>query len=182
MKAFKILFLIVILFQFGCEKDDIEKTVGEWSKVTAQLNKQKWETQAIAYYAPPENLSQIDIKANIFDKYGQWRETLSFRNVDLQVGRQTLLKRIYNSEIDTINSAYTTIMADGDVIEDRFAVFEDAENYIEIETIDTLNKKITGTFQVTFVRDINDSVTNPNLPDTMRFTEGEFCLQIDDRK
>ncbi len=181
MKAFKILFLIVILFQLGCEKDDIKKPVAEWSKVTAQLNKKHWETQAVANYEQPENLSQIDIHANIADEYDQWREALTFRNVNLQVGRQTLLQRISNSEIDTINSTYTTIMADGDVVEDRFAVFEDAENYIEIESIDTVNKKITGIFKVTFVRDINDSVTNPNLPDTMRFTEGEFCLEIDDR-
>ena len=40
------------------------------------------------------------------------------------------------------------------------------------------DEEIKGIFQITFIRDPSDTVTNPSLPDTIRFTDGVFRLKI----
>jgi hypothetical protein len=126
-------------------------------------------------------MSRVSIQAYLQNTFGYWREGLYFANISRKVGRQELLRRIPNSAIDTIFSTYTTFSDDGDVVEDRFAVLEDEDNFIDIQHLDMDKMEMTGIFQVTFVRDSNDYITNPGLPDTIRFTEGEFNLKIVDR-
>ncbi len=42
MKSYYTFFLVVLMFQLGCDKDNVERQVPEWSKVTAQKNGQSW--------------------------------------------------------------------------------------------------------------------------------------------
>ncbi len=61
-------------------------------------------------------------------------------------------------------------MADGDVIEDRFVIFENEDNFIDIQTLDTIEMILIDSFKVTFIRDVSDRIDNLSLPDTIRFT------------
>lgn len=174
MKPYFFQIFIVFLILFGCDKDIIEDKHPEWSKVTALKNGIAWESKAVAFIEISETRTLLSIPANVHNEDGFWREGLSFGNIDLLVGKHIILGSI----TDTLYARYTTLMADGDVVEDRFIVCEDVENFIDIQNLDMDKMEMTGIFQVTFVRDINDPVTNPSLPDTIRFTEGKFYLKI----
>ncbi|SHI93270.1 hypothetical protein SAMN05444280_10850 [Tangfeifania diversioriginum] len=163
---------------FISPKENIERQVPEWSKVKAQKDGQYWEAEAIAYRVEIGSSYKIgEIQANIFNEYGFLRENLSTGNIDPLIGKQ----KIPGSRTDTLYSRYITIMADGDVTEDQFIVLEDEDNFIDIQQLDMDKMEMSGIFQVTFVRDANDRITNPSLPDTIRFTEGEFHLKIVNR-
>ena len=176
MKSYYTFFLVVLMFQLGCDKDNVERQVPEWSKVNVQKNGQYWVTEAVAINRITGSDTNIEIQANIANEYGFLREHLSLGNIDPLIGKQ----KIPGSRTDTLYSRYTTFMADGDVVEDRFVVLEDEDNFIDIQLLDMDKMEMTGIFQVTFARDPNDHITNPNLPDTFRFTEGEFHLKIID--
>ncbi|MCP4551977.1 MAG: hypothetical protein GY834_08075 [Bacteroidetes bacterium] len=171
---FFLVFIVFFLIQFSCDKDIIEDKHPEWSKVTALKNKIAWESEAVAFIEISETKTLLSIPANVHNEDGFWREGLSFGNIDLLIGKHIIL----GSLTDTLYARYTTLMADGDVVEDRFIVCEDVENFIDIQTLDTIEMKLSGNFKVTFIRDINDPITNPSLPDTIRFTEGSFSLKM----
>lgn len=50
-------------------------------------------------------------------------------------------------------------------------------NYLEITQIDSGSKGFFGSFNVTFLKDTLINI-NPNLPDTLWFTEVEFRTKI----
>lgn len=173
MKTYS-LFIILCLFQFGCDKDISEDKHTEWSKVTALKNEEAWESKAVAFIQKGEKGTLFSIPANVHNEDGFWREGLSLGNIDLLIGKHI----ITSSLTDTLYARYTTLMADGDVVEDRFVVCKAVENFIDIQILDTVKMKLMGIFNITFIRDINDPITNPNLPDTIRFTEGNFSLRM----
>jgi hypothetical protein len=172
-----LLFVFFVLF-LSCNKD--EEQLPDWSEITAKKNGIHWNTKAIAFFHYIDSIPQISISANVLNKNGEMRENLYFGNNPFELGRNIISIRNDNSKINNIYSSYTTLSHDGDVVEDRFVVYDKEENFISIITIDTVNLKLCGNFQVTFIRDINDPIDNTNLPDTMRFTDGEFCLKAKD--
>jgi hypothetical protein len=58
-----------------------------------------------------------------------------------------------------------------------YHVLESDSNYIEITKIDLDTKDFMGKFSVSYVKDTTFNV-NPDLPDTLRFTNGEFQTKI----
>lgn len=175
MKA--IYFMLIASLIIGCKKDKTESIYPEWSKVNALKNDKIWKAKASAQIVK-RNSGLIAIPADVYNDYGELREVLIFDYVPFEPGKYTLLKRIKNSESLRIYAGYTTFTADGDVVEDRYDVLEEENNFIEIDAVDRANLKMSGTFRVTFVRDPNDYVSNPSLPDTIRFSEGDFNLKI----
>ena len=178
----KIIYFILIasLINFliaGCKKDKTESRYPEWSEVRTLKNGQIWKSNAFAQIDKKRS-GVISIPANISNNFGELREVLMLGDIPFELGKYTLLKKILNSDILEIYASYTTLTADGDVVEDRYDVLEEENNFIEIDTIDLTNMKMSGNFQVTFVRDPNDHVSNPSLPDTIRFNEGVFILKI----
>lgn len=176
-----IYFILVVSFinclTTGCKKDKAESKYPEWSEVKALKNGQIWKHKASAQIVKRKSGS-IAITANVFNDHDELREVLIFDYVPFEPGKYTLLKRIKDSQNVDIYAGYTTFTADGDVVEDRYDVLEEENNFVEIETIDRANMKMSGTFRCTFVRDPNDHVSNPSLPDTIRFSEGDFTLKI----
>lgn len=178
MRKHNILLLIAFIIFLSCNKD--EEQLPNWSKIISKKNGQVWETQAVAFITKMERAPKVSIPATVTNETGYRREVLQFGYIPLELGYHQLLRRVPNSMIDTIYSSYTTLSNDGDVVEDRFVVYDGEENFIDITTIDTVGLKLCGNFQVTFIRDINDPIDNTSLPDTIRFTEGEFYLKIKD--
>lgn len=178
MKIYYIFFLIALILQFGCNKENEESQIPVWSKVTALKNLQNWETQTIALKDSIGKDSRVSILATLENEFGYLREVLGFTIINIKLGRHELFPYTHPTANDSISTNYTTISDDGDVVEDRFVVLENEDNFIDIQHLDMDKMEMTGTFQVTFVRDINDPITNPSLPDTIRFTKGEFNLKI----
>ncbi len=174
-----IIFILFILL-FSCKKTNDVENFEDYS-FESQKNGVQWNALAIAIlHHNRDNKEVLSIDANIFNKVGYLRESLHIGNLNVIEGKQKLLNRIPNSPIDTIYASYTTFMADGDVIEDRFDLYELEQNYINVKSIDYVKMKMIGTYQLSFVRDPNDPVTNSDLPYTIRFTEGEFNIKIED--
>lgn len=180
MKKHSSLLLIVIIIFASCNKDD--DSLPYWSKISAQKNRKHWETKAEAYFHIIENTQLFSISAYSFDKNGEITEVLTFVNFPVKVGSHLLSRRNYNLITDYNYSGYTYSTSGSDVVGDRFYVYEEEDNFINFSRIDTVNFKLEGNFRVTFVSDINDPIENGNLPDTIRFTEGEFCVKIKDKR
>lgn len=170
--------MLFALIVTGCGKDNQEEA--ETFEMTAKKNGKEWIADRCSYMIIDDN--NIVVIGEIVNDIGYLREYFICNYIPLEIGEHVLLRRILNSPKDTIYSSYTTVSDDGDVVEDRFVVLENEDNFIKIDTIDFMNEKITGSFQVTFVRDTNDYITNPDLPDTIRFTDGEFKLKLDEKK
>lgn len=175
-----IIYLILILiFSFinnSCEKDgNNNPEIPEWSKVTALKNGEIWEASAVAFkYEQDTVLIQIQVR----NQAGYLRESLIVRNLPIRVGNYLIYKRIPNSNQLNTNASFNTISDDGDVVEDRFVVLESQNNYIEIKQVDLTNMEMSGTLQITFIRDSLDTIDNPSLGDTIFFTDGVFRLKI----
>jgi hypothetical protein len=180
MRIFKfILFLLVVISIFiRCERIKPEPRVPEWSKAIALRNSQQWEAYAVARVNKKRS-HLVSIPANIYNDMGFWRESLGLAFIHFKTGKYVLYRHLLNQDTLRIYASYATISDDGDVVEDRFVVWEEENNFVEIESIDTVNMIMRGRFQVTFIRDPRDYVTNPGLPDTMRFTNGFFNLKIE---
>lgn len=181
MKQYGIIFTISLSFLICCCNKDDEHLL-DWSKITAQKNGELWTTQAAALIHNIENVQQLSISANVKNEYGELREELFIGNNPFELGKHKLSRRNDLSKIDNSYSSYTTFSDDGDVVEDRFIVFDNEFNYINFTTIDTVNMKLSGSFKVTFIRDVNDPIDNASLPDTIRFIDGEFCIKIMDTR
>ena len=161
-------FGLSVLF-FSCEEDRPEN-IEKLGLMTAKKNKELWEPQiAEAYYTKKEGY--IAVAGEIYDDTGTLRERLIFDYVPFEPGKYTL-----PTLNDDFRAGYTTLH--GDVMEDRFIVLNEEENYFEITTIDLENMEIGGQFKITFIRNPDDTVTNPNLPDTIRFAEGDFLVRF----
>jgi hypothetical protein len=180
MKKPNILLLIFLLLFTSCNKDD--DSLPYWSKISAQKNGKLWETKAEAYFHIIENTQLFSINAYSFDKNGEITEVLSFVNFPVKIGSHLLSIRNYNLITDYKYAGYTYSTSGSDVVGDRLYVNKEDDNFINFTTIDTINFKLKGNFQVTFVSDINDPIENENLPDTIRFTKGEFCVNIKDKR
>lgn len=180
MKKPNILLLIFLILFTSCNKDD--DRLPYWSKISAQKNGKLWETKAEAYFHNVENIPQISIDVNVFDKYGEITEHLFFGNYPVKVGNYKLSRVNYYLKVNNTYASYSSSPHGSDVVGDRLYVYEEEDNFINFTTIDTINFKLKGNFRVTFVNDINDPIRNENLPDTIRFTEGEFCVKIMDKR
>jgi len=176
MKQYCIILTIAISLLLSCNNDN--EKLPDLSKITSKKNGQLWETNAVAFITNRGSVSKVSIPSTVRNEFGYEREYLHFGYIPLQLGSHNLVSFLPNSMVDTIYSSYTTLSDDGDVVEDRFVVFSGELNYIYFTTIDTINMKLCGNFQVAFIRDINDPIDNPNLPDTICFTEGRFCLEM----
>ncbi len=175
-----IIYLILLLtFSFtnhGCEKEKNNNSkILEWSKITALKNGLKWEASAVAFkYGQDTVIIQIHVR----NQAGYLRESLIIRNLPITVGNYVIYKRISNSNQLNTNASFNTISDDGDVIEDMFDVLESQNNYIDIKKVDLTNMEMSGTLQITFIRNALDPIDNPSLGDTISFTDGVFRLKI----
>ncbi|MFP4025537.1 MAG: DUF6252 family protein [Thiohalospira sp.] len=177
-----IILILLSIFSFvsnSCEKEENNNPEipewGEWSKITALKNGEIWKASSVAII--DNNKDSVTIQANVLNSSGYWRESLKLRCVPIKEGLFTVYRRIYTNDTK-ISATYTTFSDDGDVVEDRFVVLESQNNYIEIKQVDLTNMEMSGTLQITFVRDSLDTVDNPSLGDTIFFTDGKFRLKI----
>lgn len=170
--------IIFTLFINSCEKQEDEVSTYYWGEASALKNQTDWSSNSLhANYNvyQPDNL---DFFADVHNSNEVLRERLSFFNIPIVTENSFIYHLEYDSTEHLTGAAYTTICCDGDVVEDRFIVLDNDTNYIELTSINSETGEIKGNFEVTFVRDPDDDITNASLPDTIHFTDGTFNTKI----
>lgn len=106
------------------------------------------------------------------------RESFGVGNIPRKPGKYPLIFSKWDRS--KIICGYSTSVDDGDVGCDAYYVFpgDSATNVIEVTEIK--NNMATGNFNVTLLRDrrSDGTVCDPSKPDTIRFTEGYFKINI----
>ncbi len=170
----KYLILILILAMAGCKKEPVMFD----GTVTAKKNDKKWKGECNVI-----NLSrlgfenEIDISLYRFNNAGFERENFHVTRVSVQIGKINVIPYKADSinNIISINGAsYYTLTDDGCAIDDTYYLLETAENILEITKLDEQTNEIEGKFNLTFYRNPEEENPNPNSPDTVCFTNGEF--------
>lgn len=175
----------------ACKKDKNRPEVPSWGTLSASINKASWtNTYPKGYQTVMGNQGEYStaipcingayaIGSSLYNENGYLRQTLGFIKIPLDKGRYKIAKFIFEcNESDPPYATFTTTSDDGDVGQDNYAVLDIPDNYLEILSYDPKSGEIKGKFQVTFVierRSLNDP---SNLPDTLRFENGEFFTKI----
>lgn len=113
-------------------------------------------------------------------------QTLTIRNIKRQNGVVNVYDIIEWSIYDSIgkrrgdDSTFAWYYLDyGDVGAGSFNLLESEDNYLTINNYNSNSPKLTGTFQLTFVRSKPYSrAESPELTDTIRLTNGKIDVNI----
>ncbi len=170
----KYLILIIILAMAGCKKEPVMFD----GTITAKKNDKKWNGECEVIKLSRLGFeNEIDIRFYKFNKAGYTRETFHITRVSIQIGKINIIQ--YNTDsinnIISINgTSYHTLIDDGDVLDETYFLLESAENTLEITKLNEQTSEIEGKFNLTFYRNPEEENPNPNSPDTVCFTNGEF--------
>jgi hypothetical protein len=133
-------------------------------------NGAEWKATSISYY---ESVDTISLQADTYNQFGEWRENLYIVNIPIRTGKYTICKS-WLLDTNATAGKYHTLIADGDVLEGIFDVYEGNDNFIEIQEVDKKRNFVKGRFQVTFIQDTISNPYKPDLPDTIRFINCVF--------
>jgi hypothetical protein len=189
MKNYIILIAALCSF-YSCEEEKVEIFVPIFlpglqtdGKAAAFKNQKKWEASA---YGKKEDWSVGTISLIITtyeDKEGLiLREMLSFDEIPLKKGSYPL---DYTTQEDfndgEVGAFYGTLEDDGDVAEDFYKLDKTAkDNLLEVTTVDTIAKQISGKFTVSFIKQPSVNPDRPKTlnPDRVKFSNGTFNVKI----
>ena len=110
---------------------------------------------------------------------GYIREFMGFGPIpDNNPVKKYMVRKVSSSTVKgAVNSSYSTLSQDGDVLEDYYYPdTTDVENFVEIVRWDTLNKQAEGRFHISF--NIKEPRWNPINPHKVTFSSGRFWLKL----
>lgn len=176
-----VLYFLAGIFVFlGCEKKTKkqENIYPYPGTATAIKNGDSWSAKCIAFYHLQKD-NEVNIHIDRYNSIGIKSESFSFRRIPLKTGSHPVVRPETDSTGQTTNlytSRYFSLVG-SDAINGEFHVLESDSNYIEITQIDLDLEKIVGKFDITYVKDTTFDL-NADLPDTLRFEEGNFQTKI----
>ena len=172
-KYFIYLLCVPFLFGSSCGKDDL----GINRRMIGQLNGERWEAKG--NYSPnkPYNI-RFNVRFEVYNNSGELREKLLLYKVPFEVGRHLLSVTTNRTKDDLIGARFWTISDDGDVIDNRYRLYDPAENTIMIIKADTIRNILKGEVNATFLVDPND-VEDTDI-DTIRIENGLFEITLRD--
>lgn len=111
-----------------------------------------------------------------FNRGGYQRQLLSFGNVPRFVNQYSLTDKIA-SDCTPINiyASFATVQDDGDVSKSTYSLDSTAENYLRVTVYDSINRRISGVFKASFIKQaryVNDD------PYRMTFENGQFSTIV----
>ena len=177
MKKNSLWFLAGLVFcLIACEDDDIPIPSVYGGYVTALKNGEQWDGLSWMTYSLCDCTDSVGLQVAIFDERGGTPiETVTFSNVPYQVGKCALYENIPLVNIPC-EASHGTLF--GHQVSGHYTVdFRDTTNFLEITEVDYGRNELRGRFQATMIR----VVVNPPagyIPDTVRFTNGEFLAEI----
>lgn len=168
------IFAIYVVLLFGCTKpDDPEIPIS--GTVKALRNNEMWNSECTALFSS-QHENEVTLFFQRYNDDGYLREEFSISRIPTDNGSFSIVNRERGETGETLNhygSNYFSYTTYGESIDGIYYVFESDSNYIEISDIDLITNDFVGNFKVTFVKDTTFDI-NPELPDTIRFTDGEF--------
>ena len=177
----------VLLASCGLFGDDEEAEPSGY--FTALLNGEPWRGEARGGI---NEASWLSIGAERHDSLSYWLEELSFVLYFRGEDAYPLAPHDHPSTTRTFGALY--VEADGDALIAAYDPTDSAANRMTITRFDSTEGVMEGTFEVTLIVDPDDRETEPlppgvpppmerRRPDTLRFTEGRFYVEIfDDRR
>lgn len=182
------LLALIALILVTCRKKD--DPVPYWGEVSASINGQSWNQQFTMGQSwrikisgvpgndvsnHPCNQNTFGLQIHRFNSEDLWREALSFTKIPRQPGTYALTGEPGPCEIDTLPAAsFATLQDDGDVLQDYYVLVKAENNYVTVNSFNASNGEVSGTFGATFVIDSRSKLEPSSLPDTLRFTNGQF--------
>jgi hypothetical protein len=165
-------FSFVMFFLASCNKEEPEfQEITYCGSVKAEMNGNEWSTSKITGRQLKNQTTTFTIEmyeedASGFNILGQ-----SFINIPLAEG-------VYDLDIWEENGNIGTrcVFLDGDaLLATHVLLNSDTLNHITIDEYNPETRKVKGRFHATYVI----VLPNPwNMPDTVRFTDGQFSTQI----
>ncbi len=154
-------------------------------------------------FSPPGFFTDIDVKKNGFPFVASawayhYLDTLDSSSM-LMIEFQTFTEEGFRRELCTVYhlpvrigvyyvndpnpnflpvASYGTLGSDGDVVEDFYELDVSSSSWIVITHADTMDNRVTGTFDLSFVIKTDREKVNHRNPDRVRFSEGVFDLPI----
>ncbi|MFN0036325.1 MAG: hypothetical protein ACKVUS_14770 [Saprospiraceae bacterium] len=175
-----IIILAIALF-FACKKEKEEKywPLGNnwkgpqtYGKVQALRNGEFWEASGSASQVPYPTCGIIFRTFDPIDSV--YTENLSFYRAPYTEGLFTV-DHLHLSANDSLRSLYVLLY--DDLAGPFFHPDTTKNNWIWIESVDTVQKIIKGKFDVTYRIDPSD-VGNTNYPPEVHFSEGVFEVKV----
>jgi len=110
---------------------------------------------------------------------GSTREKVYFGGIpDANPIQQYQIHKTQNSiPVGNVISGYSTFASDGDVLEDFYYTDSlSTKNYLKIEEWDNVNKRVSGSFHVSF--GIKEPRRNIQSPKKVTFSSGKFWVKL----
>jgi len=168
MKIYITVLLLVLLS--ACQEN--ETSPDNWAK--SLVNNETWQANATLYSNQKLMGNEVSFRFKTY-RDGVLYEHLSFTPYPLQIGSYEVNKRLYTGNPDWYRTGEFVTSDGGDALGDKYVVLKKDDNFFEITSVN--GPEVKGRFRVTFVRDTTDhTIRNPELADTLRFTDGEFVV------
>lgn len=161
-KNLNILALLMVIVLISCEKEDKNEITLTDSSFYAIKDGKKWiTTSSGAYYSPSEEKFIISGWKGDSVYYEDEQLYFAFKKTDI-------------TKSNTVTDFYSewNYIVGGDAVSDRYMIDSFFKNLITIDSLDTVNMRIVGTFKIKLVRDKFRS----DLGETMYFKNGYFAL------
>jgi hypothetical protein len=123
----------------------------------------------------PDSSSVLKVEFNTFTENGARRESCTMYHIPVRIG-------VYYLNDPNPNflpvASYGTLTSDGDVIEDIYDLDVSSSSWIVITHVDTIDNRVIGNFDLSFVIKTDREKVNHANPDRVRFSAGVFDLPI----
>jgi hypothetical protein len=166
------LLLTCIFIGSSCEKDD---DIRKWSKITALKNGEPWEAKGTGRLIKNAGVpDRINLRAIVATSSGHWTELLVIE-IPKETGKYEL-KGDPTSKEPYISFYH---MEGDDALGAVYETDKEADNFIEIESINLQKMEITGIFKASFLLTWS-SPWQQDDPPAVSFTDGRFRLRIEE--
>ncbi|HMQ48960.1 MAG TPA: hypothetical protein PKA00_15925 [Saprospiraceae bacterium] len=173
----------IVLSLSACQKDKYEIPIFEPGPMTygwaeAKKGNRDWLASAGAYWTGIEPNRFVALGIGTETEEGFIRENLIFGGLLFKESYYPVVSTLENSSNYVARVSYGIFDDDGDVLGDYYELDESKYNWISITAVDSLNNKISGSFQVSFKIATPGGKNNPRNPDKVTFSDGAFEVEI----
>ncbi|MEO1628246.1 MAG: hypothetical protein AAFV25_24065, partial [Bacteroidota bacterium] len=118
----------------------------------------------------------VDLIFSVYNKHRELREKLLVFKVPFHLGTYPISVTTNQLKDELIGAAYRTFSHDGDVIDNRYRLYDPADNTVEITQANPDENVIKGKVNATFF--LHSSDIGDTDVDTIRIEDGVFEITI----
>jgi len=180
MRFYKLWFWLLLgpLSVASCEKDKVEtpQPPEYWGEASALLDGNPVDFSVYATHVNGE--AHLSIFIDTLSEEGFTRGSIFFDFIPAHIGKYGLRKE-YDEEKKLPYAGYSASGSDGDAVLAHYHLVErDTLNYVDLISLEDVSQEISGTFEAYFAIDTIFKDLQPQLADTLKFTQGYFHTKI----